>query len=290
MATVPLNPSTEASDTNSINQNSWEPRNDHANAQSPRDNNHANGHTSPFAPPSSSGRVAESFTGSPASISIRAFLLGLTLGSSFLVTVHLALLAIPLWRLPFFLCSLSLFHYLEYQTTALYNPRVANVSAFLLSQNGWAYNVAHTCAFVESTIWWWCYPEMVMTHQTLRTLPVGLGFALMILGQGVRTTAMAQAGANFNHQLQHKRKEGHVLVTDGIYRFLRHPSYFGFFWWGLGSQLVLGNVVCSVGYAVVLWRFFSLRINREENLLIGFFAMDYVRYKEKTWVAIPFIS
>lgn len=288
MATVPLNRSTKGSDTNFISHNPWEPRNDHANAQSPRD--HANGHTYPFAPPSTSERVAESFTDSSASISIRAFLLGATFGSSFLVTVYLALLAIPLWRLPFFLCSLSLFHYLEYQITALYNPRVANVSTFLLSQNGWAYNVAHTCAFVESTIWWWCYPGMALGPQMLQPTHVGLGFALMILGQGVRTTAMAQAGANFNHQLQHKRKEGHMLVTDGIYRVLRHPSYFGFFWWGLGSQLVLGNVVCLVGYAVVLWRFFSLRINREENLLVGFFAMDYVRYKERTRVGIPFIS
>lgn len=290
MATLPLPPSSEGSDTNHMNHNPWEPSNDHANAQSPSDNNHANGHTSPSAPPSTSERVAESLTDSSASISIRAFLLGATFGSSFLVTVYLALLSAPLWRIPFFLCSLSLFHYLEYQTTALYNPRMANASAFLLSQNGWGYNVAHTCAFIESTIWWWYYPNMAMGPQMLQSVRLGLGFVLMILGQGVRTTAMAQAGANFNHQLQHQRKKGHVLVTNGIYKFLRHPSYFGFFWWGLGSQVVLGNVVCLVGYAVVLWRFFSLRIKREENSLIGFFAMDYVRYKERTRVGIPFIS
>jgi len=129
-----------------------------------------------------------------------------------------------------------------------------------------------------------------MASPMLQKVYLGVGFALMVMGQGVRTTAMAQAGANFSHQLQHKKKEGHVLVTGGIYRLLRHPSYFGFFWWGLGSQVVLGNRLCLVGYAAALWRFFMLRIAREENLLIGFFGMDYVRYKEKTRVGIPLIS
>ena len=90
-----------------------------------------------------------------------------------------------------------------------------------------------------------------------------LGFVLTAVGQVVRTLAMAQAASNFNHHVQVEHKAGHVLVTHGLYRFLRHPSYFGFFWWGLGTQLVLGNVVCLVGYAVVLWQFFSSRIQRE---------------------------
>ena len=93
------------------------------------------------------------------------------------------------------------------------------------------------------------------------------GFLLLVLGQTVRTTAMAHAGQNFNHIVQSRRKEGHVLVTEGVYAYLRHPSYFGFFWWGIGTQMVLGNAACLVGYAVVLWRFFRRRIERECLLL-----------------------
>ena len=83
---------------------------------------------------------------------------------------------------------------------------------------------------------------------------------MLVIGQGTRTVAMIHAGSNFNHLIQRKKKEGHMLVTGGIYRHLRHPSYFGFFWWGLGTQVVLGNAVCLVGYTVVLWRFFRRRI------------------------------
>jgi len=100
---------------------------------------------------------------------------------------------------------------------------------------------------------------------------------------------MAQAGSNFNHTVQMKRKEGHELVTHGIYAWLRHPSYFGFWWWSLGTQVVLGDGLCLVAYAIVLWRFFNGRIEREEELLVKFFGEEYARYRRRTWVGIPFI-
>lgn len=34
-----------------------------------------------------------------------------------------------------------------------------------------------------------------------------------------------------------QREDSHQLVTRGVYRFLRHPSYFGWFWWSLGTQV-----------------------------------------------------
>jgi len=43
-------------------------------------------------------------------------------------------------------------------------------------------------------------------------------------------------------------------------RYLRHPSYTGFFYWGIGTQLLLMNPISLIGYAVVLFRFFKERI------------------------------
>jgi protein-S-isoprenylcysteine O-methyltransferase len=86
---------------------------------------------------------------------------------------------------------------------------------------------------------------------------------MIAVGQVVRSAAMIEAGTNFNHIVQHRKTIEHQLVTSGVYHYLRHPSYFGFFWWGLGTQLVLGNMLCFVGYAVILWMFFSRRISGE---------------------------
>ncbi|KAL2872646.1 protein-S-isoprenylcysteine carboxyl O-methyltransferase [Aspergillus lucknowensis] len=229
-----------------------------------------------------------------AGISLRAFLIGTTLGLSLALTLTLLVLGDSLhhlWRLPFFLASLSVFHFLEYYVTAAYNTRHATISAFLLSSNGWAYNVAHSSAAVEFLLAYYFWPRNSYFEATGPIcgikLQVVLGLALIILGQVVRTMAMAQAGSNFNHTVQVERKEGHTLVQHGVYAVLRHPSYFGFFWWGLGTQLVLGNVVCLVGYAIVLWNFFNNRIRREERFLIAFFGDEYVAYRKRTWVGIP---
>ncbi|PYI30508.1 ICMT-domain-containing protein [Aspergillus indologenus CBS 114.80] len=266
---------------------------------------------SPPTPPLDPSNLP-SGTKSLSGISLRAFLLGTTLGLTTSLTLHLLLTTTtPLWRLPFFLASLSLFHFLEYYTTATYNPRFADTTAFLLSSNGWAYNVAHGSAILECLLTSTLAPagatdpyhqhpglsrifavERTDTFQEYRlacNLPIGLGLALMLLGQTVRSVAMVQAGRSFNHTVQVARRDDHRLVTHGVYRVLRHPAYFGFFWWGIGTQLVLGNVACLVAYALVLWRFFRLRVRREENYLCAFFGDQYREYRKRSWVGIPFV-
>ncbi|GKZ74005.1 hypothetical protein AnigIFM60653_005294 [Aspergillus niger] len=226
-------------------------------------------------------------------ISIRAYLLGTVLGVTTTLTILSLLydpLYTPLWRIPFFLSSLSLFHFLEYYTTAAYNTHFATVSAYLLTSNGWAYNIAHGSAILECLLmhtYFTARPVPLYLPSSLTTYQVAVGLLLMVVGQTIRSVAMAQAGSNFNHTVQVTRREGHVLVTGGVYSVLRHPSYFGFFWWGLGTQLVLGNGVCFVAYAVVLWRFFSGRIWREEKFLVAFFGEEYERYRKRSWVGIP---
>lgn len=195
-------------------------------------------------------------------IAIRAFLLGLVLSTSVISAFYLVIFtSSPLWRLPTFLATLSLFHFLEFWTTARYNTRSAQISSFLFSQNGSAYNIAHTAAMLECLITNLIFPNRSWAPCPVSAVLIITGLAVISVGQGVRSIAMVQAGTNFNHIVQHRKTNEHQLVTSGAYYYLRHPSYFGFFWWGLGTQLVLGNVVCFLGYAVVLWMFFSRRIS-----------------------------
>lgn len=98
---------------------------------------------------------------------------------------------------------------------------------------------------------------------------------------------MVKAGQSFNHIVQQKRGDTHVLVTDGIYALFRHPSYFGFFWWALGTQMVMGNAVCFWLYAGVLWRFFSGRVKVEEEYLVQFFGDGYREYRRRVGTKIP---
>ena len=232
------------------------------------DTSHANGHTNTAMPlpgrspvfqqvdPSNMPGGSKSLAG----ISIRAALLGSTFGAALLGTILLAAQSNPLWRATFFLAVVSLFHFLEYYITARYNTPVADIAAFLLSQNGWAYDIANAAAFLECLLTQYFFGHAHFVPRVLRDSSLALGFVILVVGQVSRSTAMAQAGTNFNHTVQDQKKMGHELVTSGLYAWLRHPSYFGFWWWALGTQIVLGNTVCLVGDAVILWRFFSKRI------------------------------
>jgi protein-S-isoprenylcysteine O-methyltransferase len=253
-------------------------------------------------PPSFDPRFMAGGSKSLSGISSRAFFLGLTFGVMGVMTIQLAYLGMPIWKATCFVTILSMFHHLEFYATARYNPADAKLSSFLLSSNGSAYNLAHASALIEFSLrsWWlrsgyrplWMevpfrIPALLPTVPT--DLSLLLGFALVVVGQAVRTAAMAEAGKSFNHIVQSRKKDDHVLIKSGVYRVLRHPSYFGFFWWGLGTQVLLGNHVCFLSYAAILWKFFATRIVKEERFLVQFFGQDYVRYRERTPVLIPFI-
>jgi protein-S-isoprenylcysteine O-methyltransferase len=194
-------------------------------------------------------------------ISMRAFSLGLTLGMTSFLSLYLSAHT-TFWRAPAFIALLSLFHFLEFWTIARYNTPQANTSAYLLTSNGSAYNIAHSSAMLEFLIsqYFGFSIADAWVPQRYKNVPLTLGVLLVLVGQTTRSLAMAQAGTSFNHHVQTRRSAGHELVTNGIFAWLRHPSYFGFFWWGLGTQLLLGNIVCLVGFTLVLWRFFKRRI------------------------------
>lgn len=193
------------------------------------------------------------------SIGEQAFFLGFTTALSLLTLFYLSFIdPYPIWRLPAFLLCLSIFHYLEYETTARYNLPTLRASSFLLFSNGTAYNVAYALAIVEIVVTSLFFPEYQATWTNVWTTSIGA--LLIVLGQMVRSTAMCTAGTNFNHLPVTTKKLGHELVTNGVYASLRHPSYFGFFWWAIGTQLLVGNKVCLMGYVLVLWNFFKHRI------------------------------
>eukprot|EP00878_Enallax_costatus_P029049 GHUV01031432.1.p2 GENE.GHUV01031432.1~~GHUV01031432.1.p2 ORF type:complete len:148 (+),score=28.99 GHUV01031432.1:146-589(+) len=116
-----------------------------------------------------------------------------------------------------------------------------------------------------------------------------LGLVLVLAGEVIRKTAMVTAASSFTHDIARERRDKHVLVTTGIYRYVRHPGYLGWFLWSIATQLLLVNPVCTVGFTYVSWRFFAERIPFEEYYLRSFFGRQYLQYAEATPSGIPFI-
>jgi protein-S-isoprenylcysteine O-methyltransferase len=211
----------------------------------------------------------------------RAALLGQGLG----VGLMASFLSPLSWRVfGWYFTLLTLFHFSEYMVTALIKPKSLSLDSFLLCHST-EYAAAAVLSWLEFSVERYFFPNM----KQFWALSV-FGLVLCVAGEFVRKLAMFTAGSNFNHIVQTNREEGHVLVTHGIYAWSRHPSYMGWFYWSIGTQLVLVNPVCTVGYALASWNFFKSRISDEEITLLNFFGGEYVTYQRTVKTGLPFIE
>ncbi|KAJ3550055.1 hypothetical protein NMY22_g652 [Coprinellus aureogranulatus] len=191
----------------------------------------------------------------PLASSLIAFCLGsaFTLGSLLLIFGGYPGSTWLTSQLGAFIASWALFHYLEFAVTAGWNREKCSVDSYLLD-NGAQYHIANGIAVLE-------YIFVRLWMPSAKTWPyvTELGLAVVVAGQFLRSAAMIYASTNFSHAVASWKRREHQLVTDGIYAWFRHPSYAGFFYWALGTQLVLQNPISFVMYAIVLWRFFYYR-------------------------------
>ncbi|KAI8839108.1 hypothetical protein BJ741DRAFT_599979 [Chytriomyces cf. hyalinus JEL632] len=226
-----------------------------------------------------------------------------------ILTTNNSIVSSQHWRhAGLYLGLLSIFHLLEYLTTAMHRPDVG-MNAFMLNHSR-EYHIALSFGLIEYFVEAALFP----TWKQFGYWNI-VGAVLVLFFQFLRSLAMLTAGANFTHLISFRKERSHVLVTDGIYRYLvlncncnpwlhwasiystcssihprylRHPAYTSFFYYGPCLQLgVLMNPVAFVANVIVLHRFFKNRIEVEESVLVDFFGQEYEDYRTKSWVLIP---
>ena len=111
-----------------------------------------------------------------------------------------------------------------------------------------------------------------------------LGVVLFAAGGALRIWPVFVLGKRFSGLVA--IQPGHTLVTNGIYRIIRHPSYLGLLINSLGWSLAFRSGV-GVLLTVLLIPPLLARIKAEENLLHSQFGTDYNAYRSQTWRLIP---
>jgi protein-S-isoprenylcysteine O-methyltransferase Ste14 len=94
-------------------------------------------------------------------------------------------------------------------------------------------------------------------------------------------------GRNFSARL--KVREGHTLVTAGVYAYVRHPMYSAFWMWGLAQVLLLPNWLAGPAGLIGFGALFFCRVGREERMMFETFGDDYRAYKMRTTRIVPWL-
>ena len=113
-----------------------------------------------------------------------------------------------------------------------------------------------------------------------------VGLALLLAGAVLRVGPMFLLGDRFTWPLA--TQPGHALLTTGLYRWVRHPSYAGAWLGAMGWALLFRSGVGLV-LAALLFPFFDPVIRAEEASLLAEFGDPYERYQRRTWRLIPWI-
>jgi len=81
--------------------------------------------------------------------------------------------------------------------------------------------------------------------------------------------------------------EGHRLVVEGPYRWMRHPIYTAMFGNLLATNFAFGHWLGLVVGAAIYMIGTTIRIRSEETLLRGAFGADYEAYARRVRAMIP---
>jgi protein-S-isoprenylcysteine O-methyltransferase Ste14 len=111
-----------------------------------------------------------------------------------------------------------------------------------------------------------------------------LGVALFAAGGALRIWPVFVLGNRFSGLVA--IQPGHLLVTNGIYGVIRHPSYLGLLANSLGWALAFRSLVGVLLTALIVPPLIA-RIRAEERLLSSQFGEEYEAYRKRTWRLIP---
>lgn len=93
---------------------------------------------------------------------------------------------------------------------------------------------------------------------------------------------------HIHHDYWSKESRQGTLVTKGIYKYIRHPQYTGLLLLSLGILIEWATLPLIIFYPIMIIVYLRLA-KREENDMLAEFGEEYVQYKKRTKMFIPFI-
>ncbi len=114
-----------------------------------------------------------------------------------------------------------------------------------------------------------------------------IGLIVFIVFSWIQVLSIKTLGENYSQEIMILKN--HKLVTNGIFRIIRHPQYLSQVLMDLGAAVALLSYVVFP-LAIIEIPFLIMRASLEEKMLAKYFKDDFKTYKKKSGFFIPFIG
>ena len=112
-----------------------------------------------------------------------------------------------------------------------------------------------------------------------------IGIAIFTIALWLLWRSHADLGHNWH--IAAELREGHTLITSGVFRHIRHPMYSAHWLWGIAQALLIHNWIAGLTSLVIFLPIYLLRVRREEQMMLEQFGEEYRLYMRQTGRIIP---
>ena len=132
---------------------------------------------------------------------------------------------------------------------------------------------------------WIASPAFSFAEYPLRSGVLILGVMCFVLGLWLFYRSHADLGTNWSITLE--VREQHRLITQGVYRRIRHPMSSALVLYAVAHALVIPNWVAGPSNLVAFAVLFALRVRPEERMMLEQFGDKYTAYMARTKRLVP---
>jgi|WetSurMetagenome_2_1015567.scaffolds.fasta_scaffold136078_1 protein-S-isoprenylcysteine O-methyltransferase Ste14 len=127
--------------------------------------------------------------------------------------------------------------------------------------------------------------EYLLFKPGIHIATILVGYFLLLLGVFMRLIGLMALRQNFSMAIECKDET--LLVTTGIYKYVRHPLYLATILLASSGCLIFSSIFCWIFFVITIYGIVK-RIKKEELFLNKQFS-EYQRYSKQSKKLIPFI-
>ncbi len=114
-----------------------------------------------------------------------------------------------------------------------------------------------------------------------------IGVVIIISGGTIRWISIIQLSSAFTVNVA--IANNHKLKTNGVYKYVRHPSYLGLWLIMFGFSVSMNSYISIIIVTIPMLLAILYRIKVEEEILLSEFGNEYLDYSNRTKKIIPWV-